>query len=358
MLSMKFAPLNYRWINRPLFEADKSPDCQPGRFRSEAEHANAGPWPASLAQGLFVGLSALATLLLPLGSSGWGQDAGWITFEKCSVVERKLEIPSQERGFIKTLKVELNQAVVAEQVLAELDTELAEIELSMAKLENSHAAELALDDADVRYQKVALQKVEEELASYRGISTSVSESEIRRLTLGVEQAKLGVIRATHAQRRAAAEAQLKSAAVQAAELRLARRRTAAPINGVITAVNIHPGQAVEAGQTLLEIQDLEHLMIDRMIPIGDFNLAELVDAEVRVDVQRDGQMVRLSGQITSYDPRVSAGGMIRIHARVTNLRHQNVWVLHPGRDVTMHVARVAGNNRDQAKASVRPLNLR
>ncbi|MCA9132040.1 MAG: HlyD family efflux transporter periplasmic adaptor subunit [Planctomycetales bacterium] len=268
------------------------------------------------------------------------QGEGWITFEKCPVmVEYAVEIPAQERGIVRTVAVELNQAVEAGTVLAEFDTELAEMELRAAKLEHSLAAELAEDNSNVDYHRVALAKVEEELASHRSISTSVSESEIRRLTLGVDQAKLSLVRAMHAKKTAVGQAQLKQAAVEVAALRLARRRITAPGSGIITALKIHPGQSVEAGQTIMELRNLESLIVDRLVSIHQLDVAELVGADVRVDVERsDGSVVRLSGAVVSYDPQVSAQGFVRVHARIQNLKKGKDWILLPGREVSMHVA--------------------
>ena len=272
-----------------------------------------------------------------------GQGNGWMTFEKCSaMVEYRVEIPAQERGFLKRLNVQLNQSVDGDQLLAELDTDLAELELRMAKLEHARAEELASDDADVKLQQLALRQVEAELASHRAISNSVSESEIRRLELNVEQAKVGVIRASHARSRALSEVKLKAASVEVAEMRLARRRILAPRSGVVTTLKVHPGQSVEAGQTILEIEDLELLVVDRLVPIAQVNVSELVGCEVRVDMlQADGQTVRLSGKVTSYDPRVSPSGLVRMHARINNVQRQGNWVLLPGSEVTMHVAQPA-----------------
>ncbi|MEZ6078452.1 MAG: HlyD family efflux transporter periplasmic adaptor subunit [Pirellulaceae bacterium] len=155
--------------------------------------------------------------------------------------------------------------------------------------------------------------MEEELASHRSISKSVSDSEIRRLTLGVEQAKLELVRATHVHSRALSEVKLKSVAVEVAQLRLTRRRIVAPRNGVVTSIKIHPGQSVEAGQTILEIEDLEQLIIDRLVPSAQVNVAELVGCEVRVDLEqaegahaavcRSGDILRSPCQLQRIGPR-------------------------------------------------------
>ncbi len=304
--------------------------------------------------GLFTWLASSSSL-----AQVQAQGQAWITFEKCPVkVEHTLEIPAQERGFLRSLNVELNQVVTTDQVLAELDTDLAELELEMAKLELAQASELARDDSGVKLQTVTLQQVKVELENYRSISNSVSESELRRLILEQEQAEYGVKRAQHAQGRAIGEEKLKAAAVEVAKLRLARRRIVAPHGGEVTAIKIQSGQSVEAGQTILEIEDLEHLIIYPLIPINKFNVADLNGAEVRVDVAQPGaDSVRLAGQITSYDPHVSSGGLVRIHARVKNMKRGNVWVLLPGSEVTMHVSRTKPADASQAKASISSRNV-
>ena len=292
-------------------------------------------------------------------SLGRAQDPAWITLEKCPVVTQTVQVPSQERGFLRALMVELNQPVTANQVLAELDTDLTELELRMAQLELVQAKELALVDSGVTLQKVTLQQVEEELQNYRSISNSVSESELRKLELKLEEARYGLNRATHAQHRAQGDENLKAAAVKVAELKLARRRILAPINGEVTAIKIESGQSVEAGQTVLEIEDLANLTISPLIPIRQYNVGDLDGAEVRVDVpQPDAAPVRLSGQITSYEPHVTANGLVRIHARVKNVQRNGVWVLLPGDDVTMHISKAKRATTNQVKATVSPRNVR
>jgi multidrug efflux pump subunit AcrA (membrane-fusion protein) len=288
------------------------------------------------------------------------ENMSWIAFEKCPVmVERTLEIPALDRGFLKVLHVELNQTITASQLLAELDTDLTQLELRMARLEQEQASKRALDDAEVKYHQIALQKVEEELASYRSISKSVSESEIRRLNLGVEQSKLALIRVDQAQLRATVEAKHKALLVEAAELRLSRRRIVAPQGGVVTAIKVNQGQAVESGQPILEIENLEYVLIDCFIPVQQLRVGNLIDSEVRVDVDSStGTPLRLSGKITSHDQRVSAGGTVRAHARVKNLKRDSIWALLPGDEVTMYVAKGPTTRSEPAQATIQSTNLR
>jgi multidrug resistance efflux pump len=295
---------------------------------------------------------AVAAFSLPLREIE-AEETGWITFTRCPVmVERSVEVPAQERGILKALHVELNQSVSQDAIVAELDTDLAEMEVRARRLEHTLAVELAEDSSNVKYHQVALRKVEEELESHRSIRTSISESELRRLTLSVDQAQLALTRAMQSQRAAAGEAQLKHAAVDIAELHLARRRITAPLNGIVTALMVLPGQSVEVGQPIMEIRNLENLVVDRLISIHQMNVADLVGAEVRVDVtQSDGEIARLSGEITSYDPEVSSQGMVRVHARIKNVRKESNWILLPGSEVSMHVAKPSSRS---ASAGLQP----
>ena len=300
------------------------------------------------------------TLLACFASSaGRTQDPGWITLDKCPVVKHTIQVPTQERGFLRSLMVELNQPVTANQVLAELDTDLAELELELAELEHAQAKVVASSDSGVKLQQAELQYAEEELANHRSIRDSVSESELQRLTLNKEGAQENLLRATRAHQLAQGEEKRKAISVEMAKVRLTNRRILAPRDGEVTAIKIESGQFVEAGQTVLEIENLEDLTISPLIPIRQFNVADLDGADVRVDVpQPNAAPVRLSGQITSYEPQVTAGGLVRIHARVKNVQRNGVWVLLPGDEVTMHVSKANRANADQAKASVRPRNVR
>lgn len=292
-------------------------------------------------------------------SAGRTQDPGWITLDKCPVVKHTIQVPTQERGFLRSLMVELNHPVTANQVLAELDTDLAVLELELAKIEYDQAKVVASSDSGIKLQEATVQYVEEELANHRSISNSVSESELRRLTLKKEEALYSLNRAKEAHQLAQGEEKLKAAAVEVAKHRLARRRILAPSSGEVTAIKIESGQSVEAGQTVLEIEDLENLTISPLIPIRQFYVGDLDGADVRVDVpQPEAAPVRLSGQITSYEPQVTSGGLVRIHAQVKNVQRNGVWVLLPGDEVIMHVSKAKRANADQAKASVSPRKVR
>lgn len=266
----------------------------------------------------------------------------WLTFPDCPVLlENSIEVPAQETGMLENIDVELNATVTSGQTLARLDDELATMELKIAKLQHAAAEELARDDSQVRFRKLTLKATEEELASHNSISKSVAGSELRRLNLSVGSASVEVQTAERAMKRAAVQAELAAATVQAAAIRLNQRRISAPLDGIVTAIHLRPGQWVEAGKPVLVVSNMQQLLVDCLIPVEKVDLKRIVGLEVRVESERvpaSGKPVRLAGKITSYDPQVSSQGLVRVHSRIQNAREGDHWLLLPGMNVRLEVA--------------------
>jgi multidrug efflux pump subunit AcrA (membrane-fusion protein) len=270
----------------------------------------------------------------------------WWQSDDCPVLlEKTVEVPALESGVLNRIEVALNSTVTAGQTLGQLDEDLAVMEVKIAQLQHAAAKELANDDSEVKFARVALRGAQQELDNHKAIQASVAGSELRRLSLAVGHAEVTVQRAEHAAKRLAVDAELKAATLQAANLRLSRRRIVSPLNGIVTAIHLHEGQWVEAGKPVALVVDLEQLLVDCLIPIHKVDLQRLVGLEVRVETARTnsgGAPVRLAGKISSYDPQVSSQGMIRVHARIQNARQGQHWLLLPGMNVKLEVAMPSG----------------
>ena len=270
----------------------------------------------------------------------------WWKSDDCPVLlEKSVEVPALESGVLEKVEVTLNSTVAAGQTLGLLDEDLALMEVKIAQLQYSAASELAKDDSELKFARVALRGAQQELDNHNAIQASVAGSELRRLSLAVGHAEVTVQRAEHASKRLAVDAELKAATLQAANLRLNRRRILSPLNGIVTAIHAHEGQWVEAGKPVALVVDLEHLLVDCLIPVHKVDLQKLVGLEVRVESTHaaiGGTPVRLGGKISSYDPQVSSQGMIRVHARIQNARQGQHWLLLPGMNVKLEVAMPSG----------------
>ena len=279
-------------------------------------------------------------------ASGNAASVVWWKSDDCPVlVEKSVEVPALESGVLKKIDVALNSTVTAGQALGLLDEELAIMEVKIAQLQYAAASEMAKDDSEVKFARVALRGAQQELDNHTAIQASVAGSELRRLSLAVGHAEVSLQRAEHAAKRLAVDAELKAATLQAANLRLNRRRVVSPLGGIVTAIHLHEGQWVEAGKPVALVVDLEHLLVDCLIPIHKVDLQRLVGVDVRVESAQStagGAPVRLAGKISSYDPQVSSQGMIRVHARIQNARQGLHWALLPGMNVRLEVAMPTG----------------
>ena len=289
-------------------------------------------------------------------------DDAWYRLPQCPVlVERVLPVPALESGVITNLHVELNASVAQDGLLATLDTELAQTELGLAKLQYTAAKELAADNSDVEFHEVALKQVELELENHQQLMRNVSDSEIRRLKLAVGKAELALTRAQQAKAQAILAAQIKYASIGLAQEHVHRREVRAPIQGVVSKVICQAGQWVEAGQPIVEVKELSRLMVDRLVPASSINLATLVGSAAYVEIPTiprtvmsepqptDAKFAKLPAVVTSYDPEISAQGHIRIHVRVTNQEVGGRWLLLPGMNVDLLLAKEHVLNAEQAR---------
>ncbi len=275
----------------------------------------------------------------PRGSSKTPPN-GWLVIPDCfAAVDNSIELCAEETGRLLSLDVKLNQSVHANAIVGKLDSALAEVELKTAKLQHTFALDLAKDTSDVDYNKLAVKEAEHELANYRSIGKSVSESEISRLTLALGRAQLALQRSQQTQARAKVDAELRAAAVEASQQRVERCVLRSPHNGVITEVLKRPGQWIRVGDPIVRLADMENLVVDSLVELDRIDITKIIGAQVQVESTGQRQVdVRLPGMITSYDHEVSKRGLVRLHAKVLNQQIGGHWKLLPGQNVTLYIA--------------------
>lgn len=286
-------------------------------------------------------------------------DGRLVTFNDCPVIlENRYVVPARENGIVAEVHVEQNAAVKRDQLLLSLDKDQAESELQTAKKAQAIAVDAAVDDSDLELRKFALRQAEEELNSYSEIAKSISASELRRLKLAVASAKVSVINAERMVKRLGMQAELAANAVEEATMHLANREVHAPSAGIVTEVLVRNGQYVEVGKPVMVVSDLSQLQVDCLIPIEKIDLSKLVGLDVRVESNHRtarGTPTRLSGRVTSYDPKLSAQGEIRVHCRIQNAQQDGHWVLLPEMNVRLEIAVPASqSNETPALISRRP----
>lgn len=284
-----------------------------------------------------------------------GTPTKWVTYNDCPVIlESRTVVPARHSGIVESVAVERNASVKRGQLLIRLESEEAATALDSAKENHAYALDAAADDGDVKLRQLALDQAKEELASHVEISKSVSASELRKHKLNVAAAEVAVANAQRALKRQAIQARMAASAVESASAKLANHDVHAPTDGIVTDVLVRQGEAVEFGKPVMEISDMRQLQVDCLIPIEKTDLKKLVGLEVRVESNHrtaSGSPIRLGGKITSYDPKLTAHGEVRVHCRIQNVQQAGHWLLLPEMNVRVEVA-VPEQAKDEVPALI------
>jgi len=101
------------------------------------------------------------------------------------------------------------------------------------------------------------------------------------------------------------------------QTRLAKTRIRAPFSGFVGIRRISPGDYIQPGQDLINLEDLRTLKIDFKIPETFLNRVK-AGQQVRITTDADPDAVFL-GEIYVVDPRVDSGSRaVRVRARIPN----------------------------------------
>ncbi|MEO1615193.1 MAG: HlyD family efflux transporter periplasmic adaptor subunit [Planctomycetota bacterium] len=226
-------------------------------------------------------------------------------------------------GVVASVDVTEGQAVSRATPLIRLRSELAEKELIAARAA-LEAANLESDnDVNLRFARRSLQVREHELRqsqlaneTYAG---SVSEMELREIRLNVDQAVLAIEQAQRDLMVAAATAAEKEAAVGIAETNLDRHTLRTTVAGLVTEIDIQPGEWVEAGKPLVRIISLDSLRVECFVD-GTSHGRDLVGRNVRfIPKGLAAQDLTASGTVTFVSPELHpVTGQVRLWATIEN----------------------------------------
>jgi len=195
---------------------------------------------------------------------------------------RAVNIGSELSGTVRQVHVDVNDPVRAGQVLVELDTARLEDQVTNNRaLLASARAQVALAEAGLRESEAAAQEAAAQLARLES-AHRLSGGQVP-AAVELDAARAAALRTTAAVERARANIVIAQAAVQQAQANLASSETnlsrafiRSPIDGVVLARSVEPGNAVAASLqavTLLTIaQDLRALKLDANVDEADIGV--------------------------------------------------------------------------------------
>lgn len=209
-----------------------------------------------------------------------------------------VELGAEVTGKLVSVTVDVNDEVKVGQVLAELDPEQlrARLQESNASLSSAFANQR---NAQASYDEATMVANRLEALFGRGLAPQQD----------LENAKAAVARANASLAAAKAQITLAQAGVTAAKTALNKAIIVAPIDGVVLARNVEPGQTLTAG-----FQTPVLFTLGR--PLGRLELKVEVD-EADIGKVREGQSAMFS--VDAYPARAFEARLVKLHNLPTKI---------------------------------------
>lgn len=226
------------------------------------------------------------------------------------LIDRR-QLASDIPGVISFIGAREGDAVNAGELVAKLRDEVAAAELKVAQKKASSDvailhAQKAHEFSEVEYQR--------QLTLYSARQRAATELDVQRSKVIAERSELEVEQARLQQ-------ELDGLARDEAAAKLKMYQIEAPLDGVVTNVYRHPGEAVRQGDPILEIVSTDRVRVEGYIPVEQaVRVGPGAYAEIRVaKLDLDSPLGRrtFSGKVTFVDPTVSLPG-VKVWVEVPN----------------------------------------
>jgi macrolide-specific efflux system membrane fusion protein len=190
------------------------------------------------------------------------------------------------------------------------------------------AARLESDnDVDARYAKRTLEvrqrELQQSVIANDQFPGSVSETEIAKLQLVVDQSRLAIEQAEHELQVARAVAKEKLATSRIVEARLRKHGVEAPVGGYAVEIVVEPGEWVEAGKPIVRIISLQPIRVECFVD-GRTHGPELVGRVIEFfpaggEKATSAESQSLTGKVTFVSPELHpVTGQARLWATIDN----------------------------------------
>jgi multidrug efflux pump subunit AcrA (membrane-fusion protein) len=246
-------------------------------------------------------------------------------------------VPAQESGPVAKVLVKVGDTVTENQVLVEMDSAAAKLEVEAASAAFDAAMAKAEDPSEVEYANASLDLAIAELDAMMGIrqtkAGAVKESEIRKLKFAQTKATKGVEAAQTAQQIAKKSALVEKAKVSMAEQKLKRLQIPSPLNAVVSDVFAQKGAWINAGDPVAQVTRMDLLRVDFRLDAKKYNPSDLVDRKLVVTLElAGGEKVEFPGKIAVVSPIVQRS-FYMAKCEIENRQEKGQWLLRPGLSV-------------------------
>lgn len=211
-------------------------------------------------------------------------------------------VPAREEGVLGELPIQPGDAVRSGELLGrivddrlELAEQRAEYELKIAEKDAQNRLPVLLAEKSREVARAELERAQKSDQEFRG---SVSQSELDKLALALDQASLQLQQAQHELEMAELSVDLKRNALQIAQAEINRRILTAPFDGIVVDVNRRVGEWVTPGDAVVRVLRYDRLRVEGFVPINAYR-------QVRRDTAARFQVADEKGNTTSFPGRVT-----------------------------------------------------
>jgi RND family efflux transporter MFP subunit len=267
------------------------------------------------------------------------------TVDHCMVslepISGQSQVPAQEAGVLKNIKVREGQQVKTGDLLVQIDDAQAQEQLKNARAEYRAAEVKAKNDIELRYARKAADVAEftylKQKQSADKVPGAVTEVDLQKYKLDWEKSLLQIEQAQKNQIVDGYTAESKKAETGLAEENIRRRQILAPIDGIVQQIDRSLGEWVKPGDSVLRLLRMDRLTVEGSLKYSDYEPAQVANQPVTADVDlAHGRKAQFSGKIVFVDPEVLAGNY-KVRAEVANRKENGEWLLRPGAHATMTI---------------------
>ena len=250
-------------------------------------------------------------------------------------VAEEVAVPASEAGVLAEIDVKEGQLVEEGTELARIRDAEIRLLVDRTRLESEIARRKFEKDLDVRYARKSTEVAKAELARSLEANVkypkTVSESELDRERLLVEQGQLEIEKAEHERELAGLMHDIRENEHRTALDQLERRTVLAPLKGMVVELHRRRGEWVQPGDTVARIVRLDKLRVEGFLAAKHAR-PELVGSKATVKVMNDEKEQEFPGEIVFVSPEIDPiNSQVRVWADVENAE----LVLRPGMQATL-----------------------
>ena len=230
-----------------------------------------------------------------------------------------VEVSVEEPGLVTEMKAEAGKLVKAGELLAKTNDQEQQLKKGKAEIELKNSQRLAKNRIKIQLAKKSWQVADTELKrgldSAKRYKKSVSATEIDRLRLAEQRAKLEIDQAEYDHQTAKLAVAVNRSELDLAKHMAKRRQVLSPIDGMVVMVQRKKGEWVKPGESFVRIVSTKRLRAETFVPAKELDKIKIGQkVTLRVGKQRT-----YSGKVVFVSPEVTPSrGEGRVWAEISN----------------------------------------